>query len=207
MALREKYLKHTHSYLALRKSVGWIGILLPFILMAGVFIMSDENMVQSSISHYYYTGMGDVFVGAICAVALFMFFYSGYDKWDDRTANIAGVFAIGLAWFPTTETGPNDLIGNIHLIAAALFFITLAVFSLFLFTKKGPNPTRRKHIRNIIYISCGSIMIACLAAIVIYINVVEDASASYFVFWTETIALLAFGVSWLTKGEMLYPDK
>jgi hypothetical protein len=27
------------------------------------------------------------------------------------------------------------------------------------------------------------------------------------VFWAETIALVAFGVSWLTKGEAIYPDK
>jgi len=30
---------------------------------------------------------------------------------------------------------------------------------------------------------------------------------SNFVFWAETIALIAFGVSWITKGGTLYPDK
>jgi hypothetical protein len=27
------------------------------------------------------------------------------------------------------------------------------------------------------------------------------------VFWAETVTLVAFGVSWLTKGGTLYPDK
>jgi len=35
----------------------------------------------------------------------------------------------------------------------------------------------------------------------------SDLTYSYFVFWAETVALIAFGVSWITKGGTLYPDK
>ena len=35
----------------------------------------------------------------------------------------------------------------------------------------------------------------------------KNSLKSSFVFLAETIALLAFGVSWLTKGETFYPDK
>ena len=207
---KEMYSRHTYSYLALRKAVGWIGILLPFVLMLGGFLIFKEEIIQESISHYYYTGMRDVFVGALCAVALFMFFYSGYNKWDDWAGNVAGFFAIGVAWFPTTEVGSSNLIGIIHFACAALFFLTLAVFSLLLFTKttKGSNPTPQKLTRNKIYKICGLIMIACLIAIAIYYNFIHDGnSESFFVFLSETIALIAFGVSWLTKGGTLYPDK
>jgi len=208
MNLNDKYLRHTYSYLALRKAVGWIGILLPFILMLGVFLIFKGEIIQESISHYYHTGMGDVFVGALCAVALFLFFYSGHDKWDDWAGNIAGLFAIGVAWFPATEVGPSDLTGTIHFTCAALFFLTLAIFSLFLFTRKGSNPTTQKLTRNKIYVICGLIMIACLAAIAIYLNFIQNEnSESSFVYWAETVALVAFGVSWLTKGGTLYPDK
>ena len=208
MEPNDKYLRHTYSYLALRKAVGFIGILLPFILMLGVVIIFKGEIIQQSVSHYYHTGMGDVFVGALCAVALFLFFYSGHDKWDDWAGNVAGIFAIGVAWFPTTAVGPSDLIGKIHLTCAALFFLTLAFYSLFLFTKKGSNPKPQKLRRNIIYIICGLIMIACLIAIAIYHNFIQDDnSKSYFVFWAEMVALIAFGVSWLTKGGTLYPDK
>jgi hypothetical protein len=206
----EKYSCHTYSYLALRKVVGLIGILLPFTLMLGLFLIFKGEIIQKSISYYYYTGMGDVFVGALCAVALFMFFYCGYDKWDDWIGNAAGLFALGVAWFPTTEVGLSNLIGKIHFACAALFFLTLAVFSLFLFTKthKHIKPTPQKLTRNKIYITCGIIMIACLIAIVIYLNFVQDDyTGFYFVFWAETVALIAFGVSWLTKGGTLYPDK
>jgi hypothetical protein len=202
------YSNQTYSYLALRKAVGWIGLLLPFTMMTGVCLLFDEEIIQSSISDYYYTGMRDVFVGAICAIALFLFFYRGYDKWDNWTGNLAGFFAIGIAWFPTTEAGPENIIGIIHFICATMFFLILAGFSLFLFTRKGSYPTRRKLRRNMIYIICGSVMIACLIAIMIYYIIIhDDKSGSDFVFWAETVALIAFGVSWLTKGGTLCPDK
>jgi len=60
-------------------------------------LIFNEDIIQESISHYYYTGMRNVFVGALCAVALFMFFYCGYDKWDDLAGDMAGIFAIGVA--------------------------------------------------------------------------------------------------------------
>lgn len=208
MKPNDKYLRHTYSYLALRKTVGWIGILLPFVLMSGVLILFKGENIQQSISHYYHTGMGDVLVGALCSVALFMFFYSGYDKWDDRAGNLAAIFAIGVAWFPATEAGPSDLTGKIHFTCATLFFLTLAIFSLFLFTRKGSDPTPQKLTRNKIYVICGLIMIACLVAIAIYMNFIQNENpASGFVYWAEAVALVAFGVSWLTKGGTLYPDK
>lgn len=197
----------TYSYLVLRKAVGWIGILIPFTMMLGMFLLFDGNIVQKSISHYYYTGMRDVLVGEICAIALFLFFYRGYDIIDDWAGNLAGLSAIGVAWFPTDETGAGSIIGSIHFISAGLFFLTLAGISLFLFTRKGAAPTSRKMTRNIIYIVCGLVIIACMIAIQVYfIFTGNDNPTSDIVFWIETIALLAFGISWLTKGGTLYPD-
>ena len=63
MSINHKYSRHTYSYKELRKAVGWIGILLPVTLMIGVSIIFNEEVFQESISHYYYTGMGDVFCG------------------------------------------------------------------------------------------------------------------------------------------------
>ncbi len=197
-----------YSYLALRKSVGWIGILLPFVLMFGVFLLFDGDLPLITISQYYYSGMRDVFVGAICAIALFMFFYRGYDKWDDLLGNIAGFSALCIALFPTTEDGSSGLSRTVHFVAAGVFFITLAVFSIFLFTREASKPTSQKIKRNRIYRICGYIMIACLAAIVVYYNFFKEKHLkSTFVFWAETTALVAFGVSWLTKGGVIHPDR
>jgi hypothetical protein len=208
--LKTSSVDQTYNYLALRKAVGWIGISLPFALMTGMALFFSGDIIQKTISQYYYTGMRDVLTGALCAIALFMFYYKGYDKWDNRIGNLAGLFALGIAWFPTSPTEPQDTIGNIHFLCASVFFIILAGFSLFRFTlnEKGKSRTTQKLNRNIIYRACGVIMLVCLVSIVIFFEFFHDTgSGSHFVFWGETIALIAFGVSWLTKGGTLYPDK
>jgi hypothetical protein len=157
--------------------------------------------------------MRDVFVGALCSIALFLFFYRGYDNWkkinwDKLITNTGGFLAIGIAFFPTTESGSIDLTGSIHFICAALFFLLLSCYSIFVFTKGSPEPTKQKLIRNGIYVTCGVVMLVCLAAIFIYVKFLEtENSKSTLVFWGETIALIAFGTSWLTKGGYLSPDK
>jgi len=208
MTDESKYSRHTYSYLALRRAVGCIAMLLPFALMLGEYIIFGGKIIPKSISHYYYLGMGDVFVGALCAIGLFLFFYSGYDKWDDWAGNIAGFFAIGVALFPTGASGQSYVIGKIHDVCAVLLFIMLTVFSLFLFTKKAPEPTRRKLVRNKIYIICGLIMAACIISVALYSNFFSTAYPdSRLVFISETVALIAFGVSWLVKGETLLHDE
>jgi hypothetical protein len=68
------------SYLTLRKTIGWLGLLLPVVLFFGNYIISfvteyenSCNPFKSSISHYYYTRMGEIFTGTLCAVSLFLF--------------------------------------------------------------------------------------------------------------------------------------
>jgi hypothetical protein len=201
-------LSQTYSYLALRRAVGWIGILLPFVLMLGTSVLFREKAVLKTISLYYHSGMRDVFVGSICSIALFLFFYKGYDKWDNRACNIAGFFAVGIALFPTARQGPQDWVGMVHFICAAVFFIILSGISMFLFTRAKPDPTKQKVARNKIYLICGLVMMTSLTGILVCFGFFKfEKSQSCFVFWAETVALIAFGVSWLTKGGTLYPDK
>jgi len=208
MKSNDQRLNQTRSYLALRKVVGWIAILLPFTLIAGESLLFNGERILFSISQYYYSGMRDVFVGALCAIALFLFFYRGHDKRDNWAGNIAGFAALGTAFFPTPEHGESSWLGVVHFICASCFFLTLAGFSLFLFTRKDTHPTREKLKRNKIHVVCGSCMIASMIAIIIYFNFFHAGNQkSSFVFWTETFALVAFGISWLTKGGTICPDK
>jgi hypothetical protein len=195
-----------YSFRALRRSVGLIGMALPFILMLGVFLIFKGPIPLYSISQYYFSGMRDIMVGSLSAIALFLFFYKGYNRWDMWTANIAGISALCTALFPTVESGPQNLSAKIHFISAAIFFITLACISLFLFTRKDSNPTPQKKKRNIIYIICGIMMFGCIIALALFFKYF-DSKTSQFVFWTETLALISFGISWLVKGGALYGDR
>ncbi|MGE5107768.1 MAG: DUF998 domain-containing protein [Sphingobacteriales bacterium] len=210
------------SYLTLRKSVGVLGIALPFVLIIGSYFFSRCEQVQPSISHYYYTVMGTYFTGTLCAVGLFLFSYKGYTKMDNITANLASLFALLVAFFPTDAyngthcafvvNNREGSVNPIHFTAAALLFGCFAFFCLYLFTqtKDKSTMTPRKKARNRVYITCGIIIIFCIAAIALisFINSLENMLADYKpVLVLETIALIAFGTSWITKGEVILKDK
>jgi hypothetical protein len=201
------------SYLGLRKAVGIIGSALPFVLAFGKMLLQGPG-IQGSISCYYYTDMRDVFVGSLCAIGVFLMSCRGYDRKDEIAGRLACVFAIGVACFPTTPcTGATsrDIIGILHLSFAALLFLTLAYFSLALFTKTAPDkiPTRRKLQRNTVYRVCGYTILACifLAGVVALPPVKTLVGPLAPVFWLESTAIVAFGVSWLTKGETILKDQ
>jgi hypothetical protein len=205
MKKQNEFSDQIYSFRALRQSVGFIATALPFTIMLGVFLIFRGPLPLYSISQYYFSEMRDILVGALSAVALFLFFYKGYNRWDLWSANLAGVSALLTAIFPTVESGPSNLSSNVHFISAAIFFVTLACMSLFLFTKMGSSPTAQKLKRNMIYRGCGIIMFGCLIALVVFYKFF-DSETSQFVFWTETLALVAFGVSWIVKGEAIFAD-
>lgn len=204
------------SYLTLRKAIGILGIALPFVVSLGALLLFQTG-IQSSISGYYHTGMRDVFVGALCAIGFFLLSYRGYERSDHIAGDLAFIFAVGAALFPVTPDGATTsnvrLIGVVHLIFAALFFSALIYFSLCLFTKTDPDkpPTQRKRLRNKVYKTCGYTMIICMVLIVIYYLLprgMQSLLETYKpVYCLETAAILAFGVSWFTKGEAILKDE
>lgn len=204
------------SYLTIRRTIGILGISFPVILVSGSLISGGADHILSSISCYYHTNMRDFFVGMICAVALFLFSYKGYDKRDSIAANLGSLFALGTAFLPTSNGDPvqgrNPVIGQWHLCFAALFFLVLIYFSLFLFTKtdQGKKPAGKKRNRNLVYRLCGYSMLFCVILIAVFLTFVDHRYPGLErynpVFWLESFSLWAFGVSWLTKGEIIWKD-
>ncbi len=201
------------SYLGLRKAIGVIGIALPFVLAFGKTLLESPG-IQPSISAYYYTAMRDVFVGSLCAIAVFLMSYRGHERQDDIAGDLACAFALGVALCPvapeTDATARQMVIGALHYASAAGFFLTLAYFSLALFRKTDPQrtPTPRKLQRNRVYTACGYTIIACVALIALLALLGEAPLLKRLdaVFWLEATAVVAFGVSWLTKGEAILKD-
>jgi hypothetical protein len=203
------------SYLMLRTTVGILGFALPILVPIGGMLIFKSG-IQSSLSSYYYTGMRDVFVGILWTIGFFLYSYRGYERLDNIVGNFACVFAVGVSLFPTSPDGSSspiaDFVGNIHLVFAALFFISLIYFSLVLFTRTSQDnqPTPNKMKRNMVYRICAYIMSACIILIAIF-KFLPDSVAALFVahdpvFWLETLAILAFGLSWFTKGEAILAD-
>ena len=210
------------AYLDLRKAIGWLGTLLPFVLLFGGLIIFKTG-IQSSLSAYYHTGMGDVFVGTLWALGVFFYTYRGYTGGDDNdndnlVANFAGVFAIGVALFPTDLGAPTTAVGIAHGVFAALFFVTLAYFSLCLFRKtddrsRTDEEKKLKKWRNRVYTISGYTIIASIVLIGILgaikilglasEEVIQAVEALNPTFWLQSIAVIAFGIAWLVKGQAL----
>lgn len=205
----------------LRITIGLLGMSLPIVLIIGAAILEGCQLTQNSISAYYHTIMRNYFVGSLCAVAICLFAYRGYSRTDYLAGRFAALFALGVAFFPTsvglpaTDCLPNIIEGGIysiiHFASATLLFLLLAFFSLVLFTKHGPNPTKKKLTRNKIYRLCGWVIIACIALIALYVTLLDDKFpelANYRpVFVLEAVALIFFSISWLTKGEIILSDE
>ena len=204
----------------LRCTLGWLAMLLPWIVAALLW------MFPSSISATYYRfESGPVFMIILGAASFLLISYKGYDKQDDIINTLAGIFGLMICIFPcgilykdplfTPEfiNSLNNSVGTfglpmnisliLHNISAIAFFGLLSYNSLFLFTKHGPNMTRNKKIRNIIYIVCG---IGMLLSFTLFI-----LPQFYSQVWLiETFALFFFGISWLTKADYypwLFADK
>lgn len=208
------------SYNTLRRAIGFTGFLLPVVVVLGGFISKGTNEILPSISDYYFSTMGDVFVGCLCAVSFFLFCYRGVDSRDNRAANLAAFFALCIALFPTsTELSRYSHIGlvfdekaaaAVHFTSAVLFFLTLSYFCIVLFrlsAKKG-NPTPQKLKRNKVYLACGITMLASLAILAVYFLVdgLHWLEKYKIVTALETVMLWAFGISWLTKSQAILGD-
>ena len=194
------------SYLTLRRVVGVLGVSLPVVLALWGFSLLGGFRILLSISDYYALRTRDVFVGTLFTIAWFLFTYRGYDRRDDVAGNWACLFAIGTALFPNTGTRFERAA---HFASASLLFLVLAYFSLFLFTKTSGTPTRMKRARNEVYRLCGVLMLACIGLIGVYKLGLDESPLQHLkpVFWLESLALWAFGVSWFVKGETILTDE
>ena len=194
------------SYFTLRVLIGAAGIMLPLLLFIGKFIVEGSTKIEFSISDYYDNGTaGDILVGVLFALGFFLGSYKGYNATDSRAANFGSAFALGVALFPTTSE--NEWVHKLHFVFALLLFAVFIFFSLYLFRKSAPGKivTKQKENRNNVYLICGIIMIVGVAGIAIFSFWWQDIAQQYhLVFWLESLALTAFGFSWITKAEFLF---
>ena len=207
----------THGH---RQLIGWAGMMMPFLvwLMAGWRPTLDlpRWKVLESISVYYYTGAVAVFVGMLVALAAFLMTYRGYDnrhlRLDRIAATAASFAALGVAFFPTqapaTVAAPSwwmPWMRTIHYLSAVALFSAFAFFALFLFPQRSDQAARSrariardKRVRNVIYRSCGVVILLSMA----WAGIAGALGGS--IFWPESTALVAFATAWLVKGRVVW---
>lgn len=210
------------SGLTLRRLIGFLGLALPWALLLLLWIANGRFGPLDSISHYYYTRISTVFVIVMGLMGVFLIVYKGRSPLEFYVSTVAGIAAFCVILFPTDNICPGDQACAVthlqdvpfrvtfHLIAAGIFLLCLAFMSIFLFThsdKKVYNFPQRKVIRNRIYVACGVLMVIAVACVLLLDFLMPTFyAANRMTFWLETVAVDAFGISWLIKGSTLYRD-
>jgi uncharacterized membrane-anchored protein len=192
-----------------RQLIGYIGLVLPVVLILLTLWRDGVERWRNldSISAYFYTGAVAAFVGMLVSLSLFLFTYRGYKNKHQRADRLVGIVAavaaLGVALFPTSA--PGDVVplswwspttGLVHYTCAATLFAMFAVYALWLFRITAPGqPAPDKARRNKIYLACGALIVAGIVwAAVAHVR-------GQPIFLPESVALVAFSVSWLVKGQ------
>jgi hypothetical protein len=207
------------TYRRLRRIIGILGISLPIVLVLLSIIVYTTPGVRPSISDYYYTHFREIFTGTLCGVGLFLICYKGHNnpkiwKNDNFLTNIAGVMALGVAFFPTFPADRGEKIftlvasdatwlGWLHYSFAATLFISFSILAINVFTiGQNEDPSLKKSWmnENNIYRFCGYSILVFIGLIALSAKV-ELFANSTLVF--EALSLFAFGTAWLIKGRIL----
>lgn len=190
------------TYHNLRLGVAVIGVALPFLLWIGGMRIGGESL-QGSMSAYYYTSMRDVFVGALCAVGVALYLYKGFSRAENLTLNVAGVLAVCVALFPTSDCSERTFVNYVHAVSAIIFFLCLAYVSVFRASDTLSlvrDTSRAKRLQSL-YRTLGVVMIASPVGALVFAWLVHSpGSKSSTVFFVEAFGVWAFGAYWLAKS-------
>ena len=195
------------TYRKLRLAVGVVGVALPFVVVLGNLALGGHGRL-GSISAYYYTPTGSYLVGSLCVIGVFLlaYVYRGVPSpWMTWLAPIGGVGALLAGLFPTPPaTGATHrqlLAGDVHAVGAAVLFLVLGLISLLVFPVADASTTRLAR-ENTAYRVLGAVILASSAgALLVWLVARRPFETHGWLFWFETVAVLAFSASWLLKGE------
>ena len=215
------------SYNAVRIAVGVTALTLPIMLL---LISSYTNTpFFPTMSDCYHGPARDYFVGALCAIAVFMASYKGYDRkpdesvWlTDRKISMAiAICAVLVAFVPTVSEagGVNDTFlaqlfvrafganaTYVHYAAAVLLLGFFAVMCLVNFRRSSTAPEdmdRAKRFKNRLFLVCGVIVVVGMTVGFAANYLLDETFVARLrlIFWVEVVAVWAFSIAWLVKGE------
>lgn len=200
------------AYLLLRKAIGWIGILLPVVLIIGDAAFSSAPL-PNALSDYYFTPMRNILEGTLCVLGVFLVAYDVGVITERWVTNVAGVGVLGVAFFPGTNGMPHlsttqQVVGDLHLSFAGVAFVALSV-SMWRFARAdsdgpgAPAPSRgaATFYRASSGVMLGFVVLSGVASLLP--TSVKNATLLEFIF--ESLAIMTFGISWLVKGRALQP--
>jgi hypothetical protein len=195
------------TFLLLRTAIGWIGTLLPIVVIVGDAAFCSGPL-PNSLSDYYYTPMRNILVGALCVLGVFLLLYDVSVRVDRWITNAAGIGVLGVAFLPGSPPVPHlttsqEVIGNLHVFFASIAFLGLAA-TMWRFAygvSDGGAACGALFYRVSACVMLGFVLLSGVA-ILLPLSVQNSTLAIYD---TEALAIFTFGICWLVKGRALEP--
>jgi hypothetical protein len=212
---------YLRSYLLMRTIIGFIGITFPIVLIGGDDLLeSSPPGLRASLSAYYYSGMRDLFVAGLAVSGLFLITYRLFEKSLNNVLTvIGGLAALGVAFFPTDrfEGSPavltplqvrlgEGVVSDVHHVSAGVFLVSLAIISFFFGVQEGRRPQQRPTGRAMLpprfwrwfHWICALLVLGGVASV--FLTKRQHMTGGHVLLIAETIAIVAFGLSWFFKG-------
>lgn len=201
------------SYVILRNGIGVLGFALPIVMVVG----GGLDHIQASLSAYYHYSaehpaqygagtMRDVFVGMLCAIGAFLFFYRGHSLQEDVALNIAGIAAVLIALFPMdwpANAGARmSMEAKLHTASATAFFVMIAYVCVFRARDTLcllEDPTQRRPFERI-YLGLGILMLATPATVTLLEIMSTAVDIGHKILIVEAGGVFVFASFWLIKS-------
>lgn len=205
---REELQEHVFStYVTLRYGLAAIGAVFPIL----VYVSGAVHGValQGSMSAYYWAPDGanapsrDVFVGCLFAVAACLYLYKGFTPAENIALNLAAIFGVGIAVFPTEWNCKVDCGRfSVHGASGVLMFLCLAFVVWFCARDTLsllPEASAARYRKT--YGAIGLVMLVSPVTAFLMSSVIGKGKA--YIFFIEMAGIWAFAAYWLTKSVEL----
>jgi len=196
------------TYLALRRSIGSIGLSLPLVLVGWGLTHGIQCGDMTALSAFYWLPpppppipdaiLRDWFVGSLVAVGMCLIIYRGYSNLENWLLNVAGTALIVVALNPMSWPSRHEDSWNVHAISSITFFLMIALTIWFCAddTLDGLPKDRRARWRAIYRGFSVAMFVLPLAAFVL-------ARRNQRTIWVEVLAVCVFSIYWLVKTSEL----
>lgn len=201
--------------------VGVLAIVLPVLTLVYGLV---THLLMPTISEYYYTGARDAFEGTLCVTGFFLVTYKGPYPREAILTALCGIAGLLVALFPCFTAVPIQpplpprvgllnlpvmMSNTAHVSSAACFFILLGVNCL-AFCVDDPAGTNvpaghsvgETAAARVVYIVCAALIFGSVIALAI-LSRWPASEEGIWRWFCETVALVAFSVSWFTKGKAI----